>query len=76
MYMNKCECRYEIIANMKILFGKYKGTCFKDIPLNYLNWLHFKEVFLTKNKDIHDYIDYVLEKDYIRVCKLADTDEE
>lgn len=56
-----CDCKYDIIGKMKILFGKYKGQCFKDLPLNYLRWCYTNNIFLPKNERIHDYIYYIID---------------
>lgn len=57
---DNCSCKYHIISKWKILFGKYKGNCFKDIPQDYLKWCYNKKLFLPRNKRIHDYISYII----------------
>ncbi len=57
-----CDCKYEKINKMKILFGKHKGTYFKELPIDYLKWCYEKEIFLSRNEIIHDYIFKIIDK--------------
>ena len=45
---------YEYVGKWKVLFGKHKGTPFKDIPDGYLKWMWQKGV--SNNDKVNEYI--------------------
>lgn len=45
---------YEYVSKWKVLFGKHKGTPFKDIPDGYLKWMWQKGV--SNNDKVNEYI--------------------
>ena len=51
-------------ANFTIHFGKFKGQKFSDLvnDRDYAMWLHKKGDFLSKNRALKDYIEYMLTK--------------
>ena len=46
---------YKLVENWKILFGKYKGCCYGEIPDDYLKWAYDNDII--KNEKVNEYIE-------------------
>jgi uncharacterized protein (DUF3820 family) len=44
-----------VVENWKILFGKYKGMQYGEIPDDYLKWCYDADII--KNEKVNDYIE-------------------